>query len=548
MQDQIKLIINGKEEIITKRGILVIDLIKILGEIEDVIAASINGEIVELSYRISEDANINFIKINDKVGGKIYRAGLQFVYIVAIKELFGEKVDVRIKHSLDKGIYTTINGKITESDVIKIKKKMKELIELDINIQKISIPRKKAIEYFAENKEFEKVELYNQISNDYVTFYELLGYYNYFYYFLPTSTGILKIFDLKYIKPNGIVLRYPKGEKNIIPPYHHLPKVLNIFAEYEEKMKKVGVSYAPDVNKLISEGKINEFIQINEMMQEEELTRTIKYALSKETIRMILIGGPSSSGKTTTSKKIALKLKEYGKNPFIISLDNYYKDRLETPKDENGDYDFERLEAIDIKLFNDHLKKLLSYKAVKLPIFNFMTGEKEYKNPEIKLNKKDIIIIEGLHTLNEELTKVIKRSCKFKIYASPFTPLAMDRHNHISSTDLRLLRRLVRDNSQRGYSADETLNRWKLMRASEEKYVFPYQTEADAVINTALMYEINALRTYAEPLLYSIKSNSENYEEAIKLINFINNFFCIPDDGIPSTSVLREFIGKSYFE
>lgn len=548
MQEQVKVTIDNKEEIITKKGTLIMDLIKILGESENVIAATVNGEVVELSHRINEDSNLSFIKIHEKVGGKIYRAGLQFVYIVALKELFGEKASVRIKHSIDKAIYTNVNAKITQADVNKIKNKMKELIDLDISIQKISIPRKKAIEYFEENGELEKVELYNQISNDYVTFYELLGYYNYFYCFLPTSTGILKAFDLKYVKPDGIVLMYPKGEENIIPPYHHLPMVLNIFGDYESKMKKVGISYASDVNKLISQGKIKEFIQINEMMQEEELTKVVKKALSRSSTRMILVGGPSCSGKTTTSKKIALKLKEYGKNPFVISLDDYYKERDESPKDETGAYDFERLEAIDVKLFNEHLKKLLNYKSLKLPTFNFLTGEKEYKNPEVKLSKNDIIVIEGLHTLNEALTKVVKRSNKFKIYASPFTPLGMDRHNHISTTDLRLLRRVVRDNSSRGYSADATLTRWKLMRASEEKHVFPYQTEADAVINTALMYEINALRTYGEPLLYSVDSKSENYEEAIKLINFIKNFFCIPDDGIPNTSVLREFIGKSYFE
>lgn len=548
MPDQIKLKLENKKEIFTKKGILVMDLIKILGEADNVIAATINGEVVELSYRISEDANVNLIKIYDKVGGEIYRAGLQFVYIVALKEIFGESASVRINHSIDKAIYTTVNAKITQSDVNKIKKKMQELIDLDINIQKMTVPRKKAIEYFEENNEVEKVQAYKQISNDYVTLYELLGYYNYFYRFLPTSTGILKIFDLKYIKPDGIVLMYPKGENNIIPPYNHLPQVLNIFSEYEEKMKKVGVCYAPDINKLVSEGKIGEFIQINEMMQEDELNKIIKRALSESKIRMILVGGPSSSGKTTTAKKIALKLKEYGKNPFVISLDDYYKERVDSPRDENGAYDFERLEAIDVKLFNDHLKKLLAYKPVKLPTFNFLTGEKEYKKTESKLSKKDIIIIEGLHTLNEELTKGVNRKYKFKIYASPFTPLGMDRHNHISTTDLRLLRRLVRDNSTRGYSADDTLTRWRLMRASEEKYVFPYQIEADAVANTALMYEINALRTYAEPLLYSVDSKSENYEEAIKLINFMKNFFCIPDDGIPPTSVLREFIGNSYFE
>ncbi len=548
MKEQIKLNVEGKDEIVTKKGIIIADLVKMLGEKKNVIAASVNGEIVELSSKINEDANINFIKTTDSIGSKIYRLGLQFVFIVALKEIYGEKVDARIKHSIDKAIYTTVNEKLTQKDVNKIKNKMKELITLDKTIERVTLPRKKAIEYFELNKELEKVELYNQISNDFVTVYELSGYYNYFYYFLPASTGILKKFDLKYIKPNGIALMYPRGKKNIVPAYHHMPKVLNIFSEYEEKMKKVGVSYASDINNLISDGKINEFIQINEMMHGEELSKIVKEIINRGSIRMILIGGPSSSGKTTTSKKVALKLKEYGKNPFVISLDDYYKNRRESPKDKNGNYDFERLEAIDVKLFNNHLKKLLSYQEVSLPTFNFLTGEKEYKNSPVKLNKKDIIIIEGLHTLNEALTKSVKKSNKFKIYVSPFTPIGMDRHNYISTTDLRLLRRMVRDNSKRGYKAEDTLSRWKMMRASEEKYVFPYQMEGDALINTALFYEINALRTYAEPLLYSIERTSENYEEAIKLINFIKNFFCIPDDGIPNTSVLREFIGKSYFE
>lgn len=548
MHGQIKLLIDKKREIICRKGITVNELLQIIGSKEDIIAASINGDIVELSYVIEEDSELEFIHIYDKVGGKIYRAGLQFVYIVALKELYGDKVDVRIKHSLDKAIYTTINGKLTAKDVNNIKKRMQQIIDLDVEIKKIAVSKKKAIEYFEKNKENEKVELYKQISNNYVTFYELLGYYNYFYYFLPYSTGILKIFDLKFVKPNGIVLMYPKGKDNVIPPYHHYEKVLNIFKDYEEKMAKVGVSYASDINSLAINGGISEFIKINEMIQDDEITTIIKEVLSRSQIKIILVGGPSCSGKTTTSKKIALKVKEFGKNPIVISLDDYYKERVDTPKDENGNYDFETIDAIDVKLFNDHLKKLLEYKPVKMPTFNFLTGVKEYKTPEIKLNKNDIIIIEGLHTLNEELTKKISRNVKFKIYASPFTPLGMDRHNHISSTDLRLLRRIVRDNSTRGYNAEETISRWKLMRNSEEKYVFPYQSEGDALINTALMYELNALRTYVEPLLYSISSESDNYEEAKRLINFIGNFFSIPDGSIPETSVLREFIGNSYFE
>ena len=548
MQDQIKITLNKEREIICKKGITVKELIDISRSEDDIIAASVDGDIVELSYQINDDADLEFVHIYDKVGGKIYRAGLQFVYIVAIKELYGESVDVRIKHSLDKAIYTTVNAKLTAKDVKKIKNKMQEIIDLDVEIKKSLVSKRKAIDYFTKKGEKEKVDLYNQISNSYVTFYELLGHYNYFSYFLPYSTGILKYFDLEFVKPNGVVLMYPKGKENIIPPYHHNEKVLNLFHDYEEIMQKGWISYASDINSLAIHGGINEFIKINEMLQDDFITKAIYDAVTKNNIKMILIGGPSCSGKTTVSKKVALKLKEFGRNPLVISLDDYYKERVDTPKDEFGNYDFESIDAIDVNLFNKHLKTLLEYKPVKMPTFNFLTGEKEYKKPEVKLRKGDIIVVEGLHTLNEELTKKVSRNVKYKIYVSPFTPLGMDRHNHISSTDLRLLRRIVRDNRTRGYNAEETIIRWKLMRNSEEKYVFPYQNEGDVLINTALIYELNALRTFVEPLLYSISPDSDNYEEAKRLIIFIKNFFSIPDNAIPETSVLREFIGNSYFE
>ena len=548
MQDQIKITLNKEREIICKKGITVKELIDISRSEDDIIAASVDGDIVELSYQINDDADLEFVHIYDKVGGKIYRAGLQFVYIVAIKELYGESVDVRIKHSLDKAIYTTVNAKLTAKDVKKIKNKMQEIIDLDVEIKKSLVSKRKAIDYFTKKGEKEKVDLYNQISNSYVTFYELLGHYNYFYYFLPYSTGILKYFDLEFVKPNGVVLMYPKGKENIIPPYHHNEKVLNLFHDYEEIMQKGWISYASDINSLAIHGGINEFIKINEMLQDDFITKAIYDAVTKNNIKMILIGGPSCSGKTTVSKKVALKLKEFGRNPLVISLDDYYKERVDTPKDEFGNYDFESIDAIDVNLFNKHLKTLLEYKPVKMPTFKFLTGEKEYKKPEVKLRKGDIIVVEGLHTLNEELTKKVSRNVKYKIYVSPFTPLGMDRHNHISSTDLRLLRRIVRDNRTRGYNAEETIIRWKLMRNSEEKYVFPYQNEGDVLINTALIYELNALRTFVEPLLYSISPDSDNYEEAKRLIIFIKNFFSIPDNAIPETSVLREFIGNSYFE
>ncbi len=549
MKDKVIITIEGsKKKIVIQEGMTIHDVLNEEGGYEDVIAATINGDVVELSTVLKDDTSLKLIHIYDGIGKKIYTNGLKYVYIIAIKELFGKNVNLKIKHSIDKGIYSELKIKdMNKAAVSKIKKKMEEIVQKDLPIERISTSRKSAIEYFEENKEYEKVENYKQISNSFVSMYELIGYYNYFYYFMPTSTGILKYFDLTYVEPNGIVLQFPESN-NEVPKYVHMKNILDVFKKYEQEMNKLKISYVSDVNKVVSQGKINEFIQINELLHNDIMRNLTEKILSDRNIKIVLIGGPSCSGKTTTSKKLGLYLKTKGINPFVISTDDYYVNRKDTPKDENGEYDYERLEAIDLKLFNDQLLKLINFEEVKMPTYNFITGEKEYKCPPVRLNKDDIIIIEGLHTLNEEFTKHVSKKNKFKIYASPFTPIALDRHNHVSTTDLRLLRRLVRDNARRGYDAEATLSRWKKMRRSESLYVFPYQTEADAVVNTALLYEINALRTYAEPLLYSIDTTSENYKEAIRLINFLKCFFSIPDEDIPATSVLREFIGKSYFE
>ncbi len=551
MKDSIIITLKeNSEKIVSREGITVYEFLKHQGDYEDVIAVTLDGDVAELNTVLKKDVELGLIKFSERSGTKIYRNGLKYVYITAIKELFGKNVNLRLKHSIDKSIYSELDlGKnLTEGIIKKIKDKMKELVERDIPIEKISTTRRSAIEYFTESDEFEKVENYKQISNGYVSIYELLEYYNYFYYFLPISTGAIKYFDLTLVSPKGIVLQYPDTGSSKIPKYTHMKSIFNVFREYSEKLEKLNIRYVSDVNKLISNGKIRDFIQINEMMHNDTMKEITDRITSNRKIKLVLIGGPSCSGKTTTSMKLGLYFKSKGLNPFIISTDDYYVDRKDSPKDEHGNNDYETIDAIDLKLFNSQLQKLLKGEKVSMPTFNFITGEKEYKKPPVELKKNDIILIEGLHTLNEEFSKNIDKSNKFKIYASPFTPIALDRHNHVSTTDVRLLRRLVRDNARRGYNAEVTLTNWRNMRKSEEKYVFPYQTEADAVVNTALIYEVNALRTYAEPLLYSIDPQSDNYKEAIRLINFLKCFFCIADENIPDTSVLREFIGKSYFE
>ena len=550
MKENIIIEIKNIDKYIVKENSTIEELLKQVENREDVIAASINGEVVELSYTLTKDTTISLIRTNDRIGRKIYRAGLKYLYITAIKELYGINTNVQLLHSIDKGIYTYLEiDEVTDDTIKEIKEKMTELVEKDLPIEKVSTSRKSAIKYFESINETEKVESYKQMSSEFVTLYSLLDYYNYFYYFMPNSTGILKEFDLTRINSHGIVLRYPSDIDNKIPEYNNIPAVLNEFKTYREWCELVKIKYLSDINNIVINSKINEFIQLNEMRQNDNLRKIGDYINeNKDKFKLILIGGPSSSGKTTTSKKMALELKARGINPFILSVDDYFLERKDTPKDEKGNYEYDIIEAIDIDLFNNHLTKLLNGESVQIHSYNFVTGEKEYKNPGVSLKNRDIIIIEGLHTLNEKLTNSVKRENKLKIYISPFTPLGLDRHNHISTVDMRLIRRMVRDNSKRGYNAESTLKNWRIVRKAEEKYVFPYQTEADIVFNTALIYEIGILKTYAIPLLYSVKQDSEYYEEALRLINFLKGFFNIPVDILPNTSLLREFVGNSYFE
>jgi len=550
MKDNIIVDVKGLDKFIIKEGSKVSDLLKRIEQSDNIIAAKINGEIVELSYELNEDVTVELIHTNDSIGKKIYLNGLKFLYITAIKELYGKQTEVRLMHSIDKGIYTYLKiDKVTDEVVKNIKEKMIQLVNQDLPIEKISTSRKSAIKYFTKINDLEKVSNYNQMSSEYVVLYQLLDYYNYFYYLMPISTGVLKNFDLTKINSNGIVLQYPTGESDKIEDYKDVPAVLEEFRKYRNWAKNVNVRYVSDINKVIIDGKIKDFIQLNEMKSNNDLHNIANHIIkNKDKIRIILIGGPSSSGKTTTSKKMALELKSHGLNPLIISVDDYFINRVDTPKDKNGNYMFDVIEALDINLFNDHLTKLLNGESVKMPTYNFITGEKEYKKAPVQLGEKDIMIIEGLHTLNEKLTSSINRENKYKIYISPFTPLGLDKHNHISTIDVRLIRRMVRDYSNRGYSAEDTLRNWKTVRKAEDEYVFPYQHEADVVYNTALIYEIGLLKTFAIPLLYSVKQTSEEYIEALRLLHFLKLFFNISVDALPNTSILREFVGNGYFD
>ena len=549
MTNELIIEIEGYGNIVVHEDTTLYDLIKRLNKTDDIIACSINNEIVELSYKLKEDTKLKLISIKDRMGAKIYRSGLKFIYITAIKELFGINTDVKLLHSLDKGIYTRIDLDLTVDIVKDIKTKMEELVSRDLKFEKITTSRKEAIKYFNEVKEKEKSSMYKQMTGDALTLYNLLNYYNYFYTKMPYSTGIIKSFDLTLTKDKGVMLEYPSTYDMKIPPYTHMDQVLNVFKEYGRWADTLGVKYVSDVNNVVIEGKIKEFIELNEIKQNNDLLK-IASEIEKNlnNIKLVLIAGPSSSGKTTTSKKLSLYLKSKGINPFVLSTDDFFKNRIDTPKNENGEYEYDIPEALDIDLFNEKLTSLIKGEETLLPTYNFLTGEKEYKHAPVSLKNRDLIIVEGIHTLNEMLTSKIDRKNKLKIYISPFTPLDLDRHNHVSTVDLRLIRRLVRDYRTRGYNAEETLKNWRVVRRSEEKYIFPYQKEADIVLNTALIYELGVLKTYAVPILFSVSYHSEYYSEALRIINFLKSFLNISDSMLPETALLREFVGGGYFE
>lgn len=549
MTNELIIEIEGYGNIVVHKDTTLYDLIKRLNKTDDIIACSINNEIVELSYKLKEDTKLKLISIKDRMGAKIYRSGLKFIYITAIKELFGINTDVKLLHSLDKGIYTRIDLDLTVDIVKDIKAKMEELVSRDLRFEKITTSRKEAIKYFNEVKEKEKSSMYKQMTGDALTLYNLLNYYNYFYTKMPYSTGIIKSFDLTLTKDKGVMLEYPSTYDMKIPPYTHMDQVLNVFKEYGKWADTLGVKYVSDVNNIVIEGKIKEFIELNEIKQNNDLLK-IASEIEKNlnNIKLVLIAGPSSSGKTTTSKKLSLYLKSKGINPFVLSTDDFFKNRIDTPKNENGEYEYDIPEALDIDLFNEKLTSLIKGEETLLPTYNFLTGEKEYKHAPVSLKNRDLIIVEGIHTLNEMLTSKIDRKNKLKIYISPFTPLDLDRHNHVSTVDLRLIRRLVRDYRTRGYDAEETLKNWRVVRRSEEKYIFPYQKEADIVLNTALIYELGVLKTYAVPILFSVSYHSEYYSEALRIINFLKSFLNISDSMLPETALLREFVGGGYFE
>ena len=483
----------------------------------------------------------------DRYESKLIQSGLKMVMYVAVRKLF--KCDVYFMHSLDKGLYCKIQSKnnLNADDINELKNIMDDLIKKDLKITKKVITVKDAYNFYIKINEIEKANNILYSNNKTCTIYELCGYYNYFLSDMPASTGKLNCYTLNYLGDNSVVLTTPYLSDYSLPKFNNQDMILKSFSDYKAWCNLVHVNYISDLNMLVSESKIKEFIKKNDIMMDNQIYE-LANLIRKENKKLILLGGPSSSGKTTSTKKLALYMSALGLNPIYLGLDDYFKEKVDSPKLENGEYDFESIDCIDLDLFNKQLTDILNGEEVSVPTYNFIEGKKEYKGRIIKLKENDIILIEGLHCLNEKLTSTIPQDAKLKVYISPFMPLSVDRHNHISTVDIRLLRRIVRDNRTRGYNVQDTLKLWDKVRNGETKYVFPFTNEANVVLNTAYTYELGILRVYAEPLLYSVPIDSKYYNESRRLIDELQMFFPIPSDYLPDGNIIREFVGGSYFE
>ena len=550
MQTIIITLNNGKKEEYVK-GIKVKEILNKMSkeEREDAILIKYNNKKVDLETELKKNGTLQIYDINTLEGNRIYERGLLYLFIYVTNNILEKDTKVIVKHSIDKGIFCKIDKKVEDKDVLEMKKQMKEIVSKNIPFTKMDTTKYEAIEYFKSIKREDKAKTLFYDTSKYVSLYKLDENYNYIVGDLPSSTGVLKYFDLSLIKDKGIVVRFPSIYDNKkVKRYTHHTNYFNTLEEYSAWGNNLNINNIGELNDYITSNKPADIIQLSEIMQDYKLLSIAEQiVLNKEDYKIILLSGPSSSGKTTSAMKLSLYLKSLGLNPTHLSLDDYFHERAETPLGEDGKPDFESITAVDIKLFDSQISKLLKGTKVVVPTFNFIDGKKEYKRT-VQLKENDILIIEGLHALNEELLTNIPKKKKFKIYVSPLTYLNIDNDNRISMTDLRLLRRMVRDNRTRGYSPSVTLGTWMKVRSGEEKHVFPYQDNADALFNTSLAYELSVLKTYAEPLLFSIKEDDPEYQTAQRLIEQLKFVLPIPSESVPKTSILREFIGDSYFE
>ena len=512
------------------------------------IAARVNNKTEGLRFRVYNAKDVEFIDISSSSGMRCYTRSLCFILYKAVEDLF-PGAELRIEHPISKGYYFTITH--TEPiDAVKleaIKKRMHEIVNEDLHFKRLEGQYEEVLELFKHKNKMDIYNLLKSTGDSYYSYYKLGDLVDYYYGCLAPSTSYINLWDIQ-IYNGGFLLKVPNRENPNIMEYPlHQPKLLEVFSENVRFNKIIGLQNVGELNKAVSMDLTSDLIKLSEALHEKRISHIADDIASRKDVKVILISGPSSSGKTTFSKRLSIQLMTNLIRPIAISLDDYFLNRENTPLDANGDHDFESLYALDLVKFNEDLDRILEGEKVDLPTFNFETGQREYKGKSIQLKPNNVLLLEGIHALNPDLTPSIEEKLKYRIYVSALTTISLDDHNWIPTTDNRLLRRIIRDSKYRKYSAKDTISRWDSVRRGEEKWIFPYQENADVMFNSALLFELPVIKNHAEPLLKEVPQNCKEYAEAYRLLKFLNYFKPIYEREIPSTSLLREFLGGSSF-
>lgn len=517
-----------------------------------IILVTADGRLRELHKRVKEDCNVGFVTIRDDIGYKTYKRSACFILLKAIFDVTGKEnvTKVEIHYSVGSGYYFTMAGStvLDQEFLDQVKKRMREIVDAAIPIMKKSVNTDEAIALFHKHHMYDKEKLfyYRRVSK--VNIYSIDNYEDYFYGYMADHTGYIQHFDLK-LYDEGFVLELPEFTDPVtIPEFKPEVKIFQVQKESQEWAEKMDISYVGDLNDRITREGIRSILLVQEALQEAKISKIAGDIAESGNKKFIMIAGPSSSGKTTFSHRLSVQLMAHGMKPHPIAVDNYFKNREDTPLDEFGEKNYECLEALDVEQFNKDMLALLRGERVEMPVFNFKTGLREYKGDYLKLGSEDVLVIEGIHGLNEKLSHALPSENKYKIYISALTQLNIDEHNRIPTTDGRLIRRIVRDARTRGTTAKETIARWPSVRRGEEANIFPYQEQADVMFNSALVYELACLKLYAEPLLFGIAKSEPEYLEAKRLLKFLDYFVAVPSEEIPKNSLLREFVGGSCFD
>ena len=515
----------------------------------DAVGAYVNNEVEELSYEIYKSKTVNFFDVENSDGMRMYIRSLFFVLLKAVKDIYPD-ITVMVEHAISNGYFCELareQKEISQEEIDKIRLQMQSIVNKNIPFVRKEILRSEAIDIYEKNNAPEKARLFKQMGSIYTEVYELDGFIDFFYGYLIPSTGLIKNFGLQKLR-HGMLLRIPEpGDINSLKPVIEQDKLFDVFSEHKRRVRILNANNIGRINEHLETGNIGNLIKVAEALHEKKIADIAAKISSDSKIKLILIAGPSSSGKTTFSKRLQIQLMVAERNTVQISMDNYFVNREDTPKDEKGEYDFETIKALDLELFNKNINSLIKGEEIEMPKFSFENGKRFYDGEKLKISDKTIIIVEGIHALNPELTKQIEKELKYQIYISALTQIGIDGHNRIPTTDNRLLRRMIRDAKFRGYSAQETIKRWDSVRSGERKNIFPYQENCDIMFNSALIYELAVLKKHAEPLLREIPETCIEHAESLRLLNFLSYFKEIPEKEIPPTSILREFISDSSF-